>query len=72
MRGAGEYNVYGLTGNWDISKVWALTVGIDNLFDQAYAESISRAGAAVMGYDQTVRVNEPGRVWWFKAQLTLN
>jgi iron complex outermembrane recepter protein len=34
VRGAGEYNVYGLTGNWDISKVWALTVGIDNLFDR--------------------------------------
>ncbi|MBK9251521.1 MAG: TonB-dependent receptor [Proteobacteria bacterium] len=34
VRGAGEYNVYGLTGNWDISKQWALTVGIDNLFDR--------------------------------------
>jgi iron complex outermembrane receptor protein len=52
--------------------MWTFSAGIDNLFDQAYAESISRAGAAVMGYDQTVRVNEPGRVWWFKAQLTLN
>ena len=53
-------------------NMWTFSAGIDNLFDQTYAESISRAGAAVMGYDQTIRVNEPGRVWWFKAQMTLN
>ena len=34
VRGAGEYNVFGLTGNWELSKVWALTLGIDNLFDR--------------------------------------
>lgn len=45
-----------------------LTAGIDNLFDRTYAESVSKAGAMVAGYEQTSRVNEPGRTWWVKGQ----
>jgi len=49
-----------------------ITAGIDNLFDKAYAEHISRAGAAVSGYEVTDKVNEPGRTWWLKAQWKFN
>lgn len=48
------------------NKVLLLTAGIDNVFDRNYAEHISRSGAAVPGYEQTARVNEPGRFFWLK------
>ncbi|MEW6427936.1 MAG: TonB-dependent copper receptor [Thermodesulfobacteriota bacterium] len=48
-----------------------LTAGIDNLFDNTYAEHISRAGAMVSGFVQTTRVNEPGRFMWLKASIDL-
>jgi iron complex outermembrane receptor protein len=40
---------------------------VDNLFDKTYAEHLSRSGAMVPGYEQTVRVNEPGRTLWLKV-----
>ena len=44
-----------------------LTAGVDNLFDKLYAEHLSRGGAAVSGFEQTTRVNEPGRTVWLKV-----
>ena len=46
-----------------------ITAGVDNLLDETYAEHVSRAGAAIPGFVQTTRVNEPGRIAWLKAQL---
>lgn len=65
------FGVTSLHAGYRISRAWTLSAGVDNLFDKAYAEAISRAGAAVSGYDQTVRVNEPGQVWWLKLQAAL-
>ncbi|KZN39440.1 hypothetical protein N480_01000 [Pseudoalteromonas luteoviolacea S2607] len=39
-------------------------LGVDNLFDKAYAEHLSRSGAMVSGYPQTAKVNEAGRTLW--------
>ena len=50
-----------------------LSGGIDNVFDRTYAEHISRAAAAVAGYDApSFRVNEPGRFVWAKLTLMLD
>ena len=46
------------------------SAGVDNLLDKTYAEAISRAGSAVSGFAQTVRVNEPGRTLWLKVDAT--
>lgn len=47
-----------------------ISVGVDNLFDQSYAEHISRSGTEMIsGFDQTTRVNEPGRNFWARAQV---
>lgn len=48
-----------------------LNVGVDNLLDEAYAEHISRAGAMVAGFEQTTRVNEPGRTLWVSLSADL-
>ncbi|HET8868968.1 MAG TPA: TonB-dependent receptor, partial [Aquabacterium sp.] len=68
---AAGFGVTSLHAGYRLSQTWTLSAGVDNLFDKTYAEAISRAGAAVSGYDQTIRVNEPGQVWWMKLQAAL-
>jgi iron complex outermembrane receptor protein len=58
------FAVASLNGGYRLAKGWSLTTGVDNLFDRAYAEHISRAGAMVAGFEQATRVNEPGRTLW--------
>ena len=48
-----------------------VTAGVDNLFNRAYAEHISKSTNAIPGYTvQSVRVSEPGRTLWLKASLS--
>ena len=46
-----------------------LTLGVDNLFDRAYAEHIQR-GSAELGA-ATGRINEPGRLLWANVSMQL-
>jgi iron complex outermembrane receptor protein len=49
-----------------------VSLGIDNLTDATYAEHLSRAASSTLagaGYEQTVRVNEPGRTLWLTGTL---
>jgi iron complex outermembrane receptor protein len=63
-------NIPSFNGGWSPTERLLVTAGIDNLLDTTYAEHISRAGASIAGFDQTTRVNEPGRTAWLKAQFT--
>jgi iron complex outermembrane receptor protein len=65
------FTVFSLNGGWRPHAGWQLTAGIDNLLDRAYAEHLSRSGAMVAGYEQTTRVNEPGRILWLKLVAEL-
>ncbi len=67
-----DFNVLSLNAGWRAHKNLLLTTGIDNLLNETYAEHISKAGAMIAGYDQTTRINEPGRTYWLKAQLTFD
>jgi len=64
------FSVCSFNASWKPSSATRLSAGVDNLFDGTYAEHISRAGAAVAGYSQTTRVNEPGRNLWVQFQLS--
>jgi len=64
-------NILSFNGGWRASDKLLVTAGVDNLFDETYAEHISRAGAAIPGFDQIARMNEPGRTLWFKAQFSI-
>jgi iron complex outermembrane receptor protein len=67
------FSTLALYGNYRINKKAQLSAGIDNVFDRTYAEHISRAGSAVLGYDiATTRVNETGRFLWAKINVTLD
>lgn len=62
--------VVSLNAGWKPAKGWQITSGVDNLFDRAYAEHISRNANLIPGYAvESIRVNEPGRIIWLKAAL---
>ena len=67
-----SFEVLSVNGGWRPMKNALIAAGVDNLFDKTYAEHISRAGAAVSGYEQTTRVNEPGRTFWIKGNIMFN
>ncbi len=61
------FAVFSLNGGYRFSDALALTAGVDNLFDRAYAEHLNLAGSADFGYPaDPVRINEPGRSVWVK------
>ncbi|MAD47557.1 MAG: TonB-dependent copper receptor [Oceanospirillaceae bacterium] len=66
------FTVFSLHAGYQASDTLLVTAGVDNLFDVTYAEHISRSGANIAGYEQTERVNEPGRTLWLKMQWSLN
>jgi iron complex outermembrane recepter protein len=63
------FTVVSINGSYRLRPNVLLAAGIDNLFDETYAEHISRAGFAVPGYEQTTRVNEPGRNLWASLKV---
>jgi iron complex outermembrane receptor protein len=68
------FTVFSINAGWRMHRVRndiLISAGIDNLTNKLYAEHLSRSGAALPGYDQTMRVNEPGRMFWLKAQMEL-
>lgn len=66
------FTVVSLNAAYRPSRHVKLAAGVDNLFDETYAEHLSRDGDTVdiLGYDETERVNEPGRVLWMKATVS--
>lgn len=68
------FGIFSMHAGWRPSANSVVTAGVDNLFDKTYAEFISRSGSngmggAIAGYNQTTRVNEPGRTFWLKGTI---
>ena len=63
----GGFGVLSLNGAWRPTAGVLVSAGVDNLFGKEYAEHLSRGGAMVTGFEQTTRVNEPGRTLWVKV-----
>lgn len=59
------------SASWKLTDQILLSAGVDNLFDRDFAEHLSRGGAALSGYEQTMRVNEPGRTAWLRIGADL-
>lgn len=66
------FSIFSVNASYRPKKGTLISGGVDNLFDKTYAEHLSRAGAAVAGFTQTTRVNEPGRNLWLKASIALD
>ena len=55
------------SATWKLMDNLVISAGVDNLFDRDFAEHLSRGGAILSGYEQTMRVNEPGRTAWLRV-----
>ncbi|MFA7386263.1 MAG: TonB-dependent copper receptor [Thiohalobacteraceae bacterium] len=66
------FGVFSLNAGYRPKKGILIAAGVDNLFDKTYAEHISRSGAMIAGFEQTTRVNEPGRNLWIKLSVALD
>ncbi|HWZ49777.1 MAG TPA: TonB-dependent receptor, partial [Herbaspirillum sp.] len=65
------FTVFSINAGWKPRPDVLISAGIDNLTNKVYAEHLSRGGAMLPGYEQTSRINEPGRMFWLKAQIDL-
>jgi len=65
------FGVFSLNGAYRIDPRFALSAGIDNVFNKTYAEHVNAAAAGLAGYVNTTRVNEPGRTLWIKLDAKL-
>lgn len=66
------FAVFSFNGGFRLRRSLLITAGVDNIFDRAYAEHLSKSGAMVPGFVQTGRIYEPGRTFWLKAGFNLD
>jgi iron complex outermembrane receptor protein len=62
-----SYAVLDLYGNYRLNDVFNLRAGVNNIFDETYAEHVSRSNLLD---PFAVRVNEPGRTLWLRVDAT--
>lgn len=67
-----SFTTLGINASYRPTKASQLSFGVDNLLDKNYYEHMSKADASISGYSiQTgTAVNEPGRTFWLKGQVT--
>lgn len=67
------FGVLALNGAYRLDQHLKLSAGIDNLLDKRYSEHLNLAGSAGFadyGLDATRRVNEPGRTYWARLDMS--
>lgn len=67
----GGFAVFSLNGAYRLGQHVTLSAGIDNLFNRTYAEHVNAAMVGLVGYANTLRVNEPGRTAWLKLNVKI-
>lgn len=53
-----------------VNKYFKVSAGVDNLLDKDYSEHLNLAGNSSFGYSANTSVNEPGRTFWGKINVT--
>lgn len=64
------FAIFSANAAYRLNKSVKLSAGIDNLFDKAYSEHLNLAGNSSFGYSANTSVNEPGRTFWGKVNVT--
>jgi len=64
------FGVFSLNGAYRVNQNFKLSTGIDNLFDKAYSEHLNQAGNAGIGLSADERINEPGRTYWARVDMS--
>ncbi len=67
------FGVLAVNGAYRLDQHFKVSAGVDNLLDKAYSEHLNLAGSAGFadyGLDATRRVNEPGRTYWARVDMS--
>ena len=64
------FGVFSLNGAYRLNDNFKLSTGIDNLFNKAYSEHLNQAGNAGIGLSADERINQPGRTWWARVDMS--
>lgn len=64
------FGVFSLNSAYRLSKNWKVSAGVDNLFDKKYSEHLNLAGNDAFGLSADARVNEAGRTWWARVDMS--
>lgn len=64
------FAIFSANAAWRANKFVKISAGVDNLFDKAYSEHLNLAGNSSFGYSANSSVNEPGRTFWGKLNVT--
>lgn len=65
------FGVLSLHTQYTVSKAVRISVGVDNVLNNAYAEHLNLAGNAGFGYPTNVPLMEHGRTAWVRAGVKL-
>ncbi len=64
------FAVFSLNGAYRLNSNLSFSTGIDNLFDKEYSEHLNLAGNAGFGYAANTRINETGRTFWARMDVS--
>lgn len=64
------FAVFSANASYRLTRQIKLSAGVDNLFNKAYSEHLNLAGNSSFGYSANTSVNEPGRTYWAKVNVT--
>ena len=64
------FTIFSVNTAYLVNENVKLSAGVDNLFDKSYSEHLNLAGNSGFGYSSNSPVNEPGRTFWAKMNLT--
>ncbi|GKW02508.1 TonB-dependent copper receptor [Pectobacterium carotovorum subsp. carotovorum] len=64
------FAIFSANAAYRVNQYVKLSTGIDNLFNTTYSEHLNLAGNSSFGYSANTSVNEPGRTYWAKVNVT--
>ncbi|MDR0458697.1 MAG: TonB-dependent copper receptor, partial [Burkholderiaceae bacterium] len=64
------FGVVSLNASYVLTKQAKFILGVDNLFNKTYSEHLNMAGNAGFGFPGAVPINEPGRLWWARLNVS--
>lgn len=64
------FAIFSANAAYRINSYVKVSTGVDNLFDKTYSEHLNLAGNSSFGYSANTAVNEPGRTFWAKVNVT--
>ncbi len=64
------FAVLSFNSAYRLNRNFKVSAGVDNLLDKTYSEHLNLAGNSGFGFPADTRINEPGRTWWTRLDMS--